>query len=548
MSLLQVRNLAIEYQTPEGQRVRAVEEVSFDLAAGQTLGIVGESGCGKSTLARALLGHLRRGSRLAAGCVLLDGEDLFAVRPERLRQLRGGTVALMPQQPLSALTPHLRAGDQVAEVMRAHAQLGPHEAAALVLQQFAQTKLPEPALIAQRFPHQISGGQRQRVAIAAALAGAPSLLVLDEPTTALDKTTEVDVLALIGQLQARLGTALIYVSHDLRVIRAMCARVLVMKGGRILEDGPTQEVFDHARSAYTRSLVAAMPDIRAPVLRCSQTARSSAAPLLSIEAVTFHYPAHRLFSRSKPDRAAVQDVSFSVGRGESFGLVGESGSGKSTLAGLISGLVAGAQGRILFDGKSLQAQARRRTADLRRRIQLVFQDPVSSLNPAHSVETILCRPMQLFFALGRHEARTRAIGLLGEMELDPQLLSRRPAELSGGQQQRVALARAFAADPDLIICDEVTSALDVTVQAQVVALLQRLQRERDVTFVYISHDLGFIHQVADRIVVLRDGSVCETGATDDLLRQPRHPYTQALVAAYRGHAMAEPLPARAPAA
>jgi len=531
MTLLKVMDLAIEYRTPEGAVHRAVDGVSFSLAPGETIGIVGESGSGKSTLARALLGYMRPGSDRVSGSVTLDGEDLFAITPRRLAALRGGKVALIPQQPLSALAPHFRVGAQVAEVIRTHRAVSPAKARIEVLRRFEQTRLPDPATLATRYPHQISGGQRQRVVIAAGLAGSPQLLVLDEPTTALDKTTEADVLALIRQLQAELGTALVYVSHDLHVIRAMCSRVLVMRGGRVVEDGPTEQVFLAPRSAYARSLVAATlsVDPRKPRI----IPASTQAPLLTIDRLSFSYRKAGLLSGPASPRV-LSDVSLSIQRGESFGIVGESGSGKSTLAALVVGLATGATGSMQFDGNRLSGTARQRSRDLRRRIQLVFQDPLPSLNPAHTVEYIITRPLAQFFGTTGAAARKAAERLMEEMELDPVLIGRRPTELSGGQQQRVALARALAADPDLIVCDEVTSALDVTIQAQVIQTLKRLLNERGTTFIFISHDLGFIAEMTDNLLVLEKGIGCESGSTATVLATPSHPYTRRLLAAYRG--------------
>jgi peptide/nickel transport system ATP-binding protein len=538
MSLIDVTGLSVSYRTPEGGVFEALHDVSFSLGAGETLGIIGESGCGKSTLSRTLLGHLRPGSFATAGSVRLSGEDLLTAPIDRLRAIRGAMVGLVPQQPLSSLTPHLRVGDQVAEVIRAHRPLSADGAYAEVVEQFSRTRLPDPETIGRRYPHELSGGQRQRVAIAAALAGAPRLLVLDEPTTALDKTTEVEVLALINELREQSGAALIYVSHDLRVIRDMCTRVLVMKAGRVVEEGDVAEVFVHPRTPYARKLLAAIPKLDRP--RRSSHAHSDSRPVLAVENLSFAYPAARgIFTRRRgPD--VLRDVSFSIPKGSSFGLVGESGSGKSTLAGLVAGLVDGAGGTMRFDDRPLAGRARTRSVDVRRRIQLVFQDPLSALNPAHSVESIICRPMQLFFRRPRDEARKAAIALMQQLELDPMLIGRRPGELSGGQQQRVAIARALAAEPDLIICDEVTSALDVTVQAQLVELLNRLSSERQVTFLFISHDLGFIGEVADQVLVLQHGEVRERGATHEILAAPTHVYTRALVDAYGGRP--EPVP------
>lgn len=536
MSLLAVTNLSIAYRSPEGQTFEAVKSVGFSLDAGETLGIIGESGCGKSTLTRAILGHLRPGSFATAGRVMLDGQDLLKARPSALRAVRGGVVGLVPQQPLSALTPHIRVGDQVAEVIRAHQPQSAAATAAEVVRQFTRTRLPDPTRVGRRFAHELSGGQRQRVAIAAALAGEPRLLVLDEPTTALDKTTEVEVLALINALRDRTGAALIYVSHDLRVIRQMCSRVLVMRAGSIVEAGTVDAVFNSPRTDYVRQLLQSIPDVSrfAAPRQQHEPIATPRAPLLAVEGLSFAYPAGRGMGGIRRGPLVLDTVDLHIARGASFGLVGESGSGKSTLAGLVAGLIDGHTGRISFDGKPLAGLARRRSPDLRRRIQLVFQDPLSALNPAHSVEAIITRPLRLFLGKDATTARRRATELLEQLELSPLLLGRRPGELSGGQQQRVALARALAAEPDLIVCDEVTSALDVTVQAQLVTLLNRLRHEQQVTFLFISHDLGFIGDVAQDVLVLRHGLVRERGGVARILGNPADSYTRDLVNAYRG--------------
>jgi peptide/nickel transport system ATP-binding protein len=453
----------------------------------------------------------------------------------RMRGRRGGKVAFVPQNPLSSLTPHLRVGSQVAEAVRIHRGCDARAARAAAIELFDATRLPEPAALYDRFPHELSGGQRQRVVIAAALAGNPRLMILDEPTTALDKTTEIQVLELVKALRDRFRTALVYVSHDLNVVSEMCDRVLVMLDGAVVEEGVTSQVYRHPRSDYTRKLVAAIPRVDRDPGRAALAA--GRAPLLSVSRLSFSYPARgSLFRRSAP-RPAVEDLSFEIAPGETLGLVGESGSGKSTAAAIIAGLLAPGGGEIRFDGRPLAALARLRTQDERRRIQIVFQDPLSSLNPRQRIEAILARPLALFHGLTGAAARERAIELLAALQLDARLLDDYPRQLSGGQQQRVAIARAFAAKPDLVICDEVTSALDVSVQAQVLALLKDLQARTNAACLFISHDLGVIRQVASRVVVLREGLVREAGTTEAVFRAPADDYTRLLLAAAsRGYA------------
>jgi len=536
MSILQATNLNVSYRRSDGVMSPAVIDASFTLAEGESLGIVGESGSGKSTLARALMGYARPGGLITSGEVLLEGRDVRRMPAAEMKLVRGGKVAFVPQNPLSSLTPHLKVGSQVAEAVRIHRGCGAAEARAATLELFAATNLPGPAGLYDRFPHELSGGQRQRVVIAAALAGNPRLVILDEPTTALDKTTEIQVLELVRSLRKRLNTALVYVSHDLNVVSEMCDRVLVMLRGAVVEEGPTARVYRQPSSDYTRKLIASVPRIdREPE---GVQAPSDAAPLLSVRDLGFRYPSRGgFFSRAKQTaRPALEGISFDIAPGETLGLVGESGSGKSTAAAIVAGLLTAGTGTLRFAGDALAGSARERTQEQRRRIQIVFQDPLSSLNPRHRIESILARPLALFHGLTGAEARRQSLELFEQLQLDPQLLDAYPRQLSGGQQQRVAIARAFAAKPDLVICDEVTSALDVSVQAQVIALLKDLQQRNGAACLFISHDLGVIRQVAGRVVVLRDGTIRETGTTKAVFQKPADEYTRLLIdAASRGY-------------
>ncbi|MDB5536542.1 MAG: transporter-like protein, partial [Devosia sp.] len=475
-----VRNLKLVYKTGPQTELAAIDEVSFSIGKGETLGIVGESGCGKSSLARAFLGYTRPGARIAGGALVVGGVDVFALTGEALRRYRGGRAAMVPQNPLSALTPHRTIGQHMVELIRIHNAAGNISPTQKALDLLAAMELPDPSAIFARYPHQLSGGQRQRVVIAAALVAEPELIVLDEPTTALDKTVETQVLDLVSRLQKRTNTTLIYVSHDLNVVARMCDGVLVMQHGKVLEDGPTKEVFNAPKTEYARTLIAAIPKLRTGT-RPEPVRLATAAPILSIRDLDFSYGGKlsrfipRFFA-APPVRQTLKDISLSIAAGSTLGVVGESGSGKSTLASLVAGLVGGNGGKIMFDGKPLSGLAGGRGRDLRRRVQLIFQDPASSLNPQHTVEQIIARPLQVFFGMTRAASRDRVVKLLEELDLDATLLTRSPRQLSGGQQQRVAIARAFACEPDLVLCDEVTSALDVTVQAQVLQQMKRLQR------------------------------------------------------------------------
>ncbi|MBO9353037.1 dipeptide ABC transporter ATP-binding protein [Bordetella petrii] len=541
---LEVRGLDIGYRRNDRRVVGAVHGVAFTVPAGTSLGIVGESGSGKSTLARALLGHCRAGGVITAGSVHIAGVDILRLDESGRRKLRGRHIAFVPQNPLSSLTPHMRIGDQVDEAVRHLRGCGAAEARARTLELFHATNLPDPQTICARYPHELSGGQRQRIVIAAALAGDPGVLVLDEPTTALDKTTEVQVLELVRALRQRFNTSLIYVSHDLGVISSMCDQVIVMHEGAVVEQGDVASIFGAPAHAYTRQLIAAIPHVNTePAPRAAISAENRGKPLLEAEKLAFSYPVRRRdwFQRgTQPARPALDALSFCIARGETLGLVGESGSGKSTAAALVSGLMAPSGGTLRFDGEPLAPLAVDRAPALRRRIQIVFQDPLSSLNPRQRIATILERPLTMFTPLRGPALRERAQALMRAMHLDPALLECYPRQLSGGQQQRVAIARAFAAEPDLIVCDEITSALDVSVQAQVLDLLLELQRKTGTAYLFISHDLGVVRRMADRVVVLRHGEVCEAGPTGQVFLSPRSDYTRLLLQATALHSVNAP--------
>lgn len=538
---LEVRGLDIGYRRSDGQVVGAVHGVEFTMEPGASLGIVGESGSGKSTVARALLGHCRPGGVITAGSVRIAGEDILRLDEAGRRRLRGRHVAFVPQNPLSSLTPHMRIGEQVDEAVRHLRGCGAAEARARTLELFEATRLPDPQAICTRYPHELSGGQRQRVVIAAALAGDPGLLVLDEPTTALDKTTEVQVLELVRTLRHRFNATLVYVSHDLGVISRMCDKVIVMYKGAVVEQGAAAKIFGAPAHAYTQQLIAAIPRVDAePAPRAPAKEAADGPPLLVAQELTFSYPSRRRSWFQRPERAArpaLGELSFSIARGETLGLVGESGSGKSTAASLVAGLMAPSGGTLQFDGQALAHLATGRSLALRRRIQIVFQDPLSSLNPRQRIATILERPLTMFTDLRGPALLERTQTLMRAMHLDPALLECYPRQLSGGQQQRVAIARAFAAEPDLIICDEITSALDVSVQAQVLDLLLELQRKTGTAYLFISHDLGVIRRMAGRVIVLRHGEVCEAGSTEQVFQSPRNEYTRLLLQATALHSV-----------
>jgi peptide/nickel transport system ATP-binding protein len=535
MSLLNLKKLTVGYVNPSGELIPAVNDVSFNLKKGETLGIVGESGCGKSTLARAILGYCRPGSLIMGGEVLFDGKDILQMSSSQLRDLRGQRIAMVPQNPLSSLTYHMKVGPQVDEILRIHRGMDSKAARIHTLELFTGTNLPDPEQIYDRYPHEISGGQRQRVVIAGALACQPVLMVLDEPTTALDTTTEIQVLKLVKNLRKENDMALIYITHDLTLTDYICENVLVMLDGKVVEQGRVVNIFKHPQTDYTKMLIAAIPRVDAkPGADAFLPAAGVPQPLLEVDRLKFRYGQRRSLAtifKSQEEPPAVDNVSFDLEHAETIGLVGESGSGKSTIANIICGLLTPTTGNIIFDNQPINTPAEKRSLDLRRRIQIIFQDPLSSLNPRHRIETILTRPLKIFFGFKGQAVRDRAVELLEAMELLPEHLSRFPRQLSGGQQQRVAIACAFAAKPDLILCDEVTSALDVSVQAHVLELLKAIQEKTGVACVFISHDLGVVKQVANKVIVLQKGVVAEAGPTEDVFAKPTHDYTRLLLAA-----------------
>ena len=529
--VLQVCNLSIAWCGPDGRANRVVDGVSFDLAAGGTLGIAGESGSGKSTLARALLGHCRAGSAITSGSIRLDGDDLAALSEPELARRRGRLMAMVPQNPLASLTFHLPVGRQLEEVLRWRAGLSASAARLRAVELFGQMGLPEPERLARRYPHQLSGGQRQRVVLACAIACDPLLLVLDEPTTALDKTTEAQVLDLIRRLRAARQGAMVIVTHDLNVVADICDRVLVMQHGRIVEQGAVGTVFAAPREAYTRVLLGAALRVE-EASRANCASRTAPGPaLLEIAGLGFRYARPSLLRRAPLGPPILDNIGLTLARGEVLGVIGESGSGKTTLGGIVTGLLAGQAGEVRFDGAGLPGLAARRTREQRRRIQMVFQDPLSSLNPRRRVGDAVMRPLRLFHGLDQREAARRAAALFEDLGLESALLSRFPRQLSGGQQQRVAIARAFAAEPDLLICDEITSALDASVQAQVLDHLAAMQRRQGTAMLLITHDLSVVWRMARRVAVMQGGRILETGQTEAIFRNPANPYTAALLGA-----------------
>jgi peptide/nickel transport system ATP-binding protein len=513
-TLLEMRNLRVEGDSGGSWR-EIVCGVDLVLKRGEILGLIGESGAGKSTIGLAAMGFARDGCRFSGGEVVFDGADILKLDDAARRRLRGSRIAYVAQSAAAAFNPAHNLIDQCVEVPVHHRLMERAPATAIANELFRLTRLPDPQRIGFRYPHQVSGGQLQRVMTAMAMVCRPDLIVFDEPTTALDVTTQVEVLVVIRELVEKFGTAALYISHDLAVVAQMADRIMVLRNGRLVEQGTTARLLTDAREPYTRELITAR------TLARSETPPPAAEPpLLQIETMTAAYG-------SLP---VIFDAELSVPRGRTVAIVGESGSGKSTLARVITGLLPPRQGRVLWAGRALPSSYRNRSkADLRR-IQLIYQMPDTSLNPHQRVREILGRPLAFYAGLTgpRQEARIRE--LLVMIELDPDTyIDRLPGELSGGQKQRICIARALAAEPDLIICDEVTSALDQLVADSILKLLTRLQREMDLTYLVITHDITVVRAIADEVVVMRQGRIVERGAQQTVLAAPRHPYTEILL-------------------
>jgi peptide/nickel transport system ATP-binding protein len=593
MSLLSVSHLDVTYRVREQDRL-ALRDVSFSIERGESYGLVGESGSGKSTVALALMRYLPKNGRVSAGSVAIDNQDPLTLSAGALRTLRAKTVSMVYQEPLRALNPSLRIGKQVAEAFTVIGS-GKKEAVTRAEEMLRKVQISDPHRVMERYPHELSGGMAQRVVIAMALASDPALLILDEPTTALDATVEAEVLDLISGLRAEFGTSVLFISHNLAVIAKMCDRVGVLYAGELVEEGGAQAVFDNPRHPYTVGLLRCIPHrgqrkdhdrldtipgflptpghgltgcVFAP--RCAlvqDRCRASEPPLIEIATPDqqsgrtsrcfFNEKAPELPRATPTDVAvstevadeplividklsktfkggvhALADVELTVRKGETLGLVGESGSGKTTLARVLLGLTSPDPGSsVTLDGTSLAPDVRRRNRGVLRRLQIVFQNPDSALNRRHSVRSLISRPLVRLGGMGGAQLQERLDQLVASVRLEERHLALRPVQLSGGLKQRVAIARAFGAGPSVVVCDEPTSALDVSVQAAILNLLADLQADERTTYVFISHDLGLVRYLSDRIVVLYLGRVMEVGPAETVFSGPHHPYTEALLSA-----------------
>ena len=527
--LLRVHDLTIAL--PEGfDRPFAIEGITYDLNAGEILCVVGESGSGKSMTANAIMGLLPGYLKPVRGAIDYRGRDLLTLAEEEKRALRGRDIAMVFQEPLSALNPLMTVGEQIEEVLFVHGEGDAGSRAARVLELLDYVGLPDPATIRRSYPFRLSGGQRQRVVIAMALALEPSVLIADEPTTALDVTTQAQILELIKRIQRAKGMGVIFVTHDFGVVADIADRVIVMEKGRVVEEGSADQVLNRPRHPYTRRLIAAVPHRGAA--EPAAEARTE-EPLLEIRGLNKTYrTGGGLFTKARIV-PAVQDVSLTLHRGETLGVVGESGSGKSTLGRLVMKLLDSDGGQILYHGRDIAPLSPAAFRPLRKSIQMIFQDPFASLNPRQTVGRILTDG-PVANGADRTQARRRAEELLAQVGLDASAYVRYPHEFSGGQRQRIGIARALMLEPDLLIADESVSALDVSVQEQVLRLLKEIQARLRLGMIFITHDLRVAAQICDRIIVMRRGEVVEAGPAARIFDAPRHEYTQRLIAAIPG--------------
>jgi len=597
--LLQIENLAIGYDTPDGPPVSLVRDVSFSLEAGQTLGLVGESGCGKSTLLLSILGYYKSGLKRLSGNVKFEGQDPDTLALDELQILRGGSMALIPQNAGQALTPTLKISTQMFEALRLHSNTPSSDWYDKAIELFNRVKLPVPQEIMDRYPHELSGGQQQRVAVAMALAGEPRLLLLDEPTTGLDVTTQMHVLDLLNEIADELQTAMVYVSHDIGVISMVCENIAVMYAGEIVESGKKQNILATPAHPYTQALLASIPHLhqetlpnsidgllpqpgkrelisgcvfmdRCPLsepecqtkkpaiiqlpdqqVKCLLVERSlsensigqltpitRANPLdeavLTVSDLEITYDRPSLLQRfgNWQPTMTTKNINFTIQRGQILGLVGESGSGKSTILRTVAGLQKGFSGSIqLLEQFDLMKSVDKREKECLQRIQLVFQNPDASLNPRRTIAEIIRRPLMLYFDMTEEEMDAEINRIMDSINLPQHYLGRYPGQLSGGEKQRVAIARALASKPDLILCDEITSALDVSVQASIIKLLLDLRDDHNLALLFVSHDLAVVEALSDQVIILEKGEICESGPVQEVFTNPKHPYTRSLMEA-----------------
>ncbi len=523
-TVLQVRDLGVDFWV-EGEWIPAAKNLTYDIAAGEVLAIVGESGSGKSASSMALLGLTPQNGRVT-GSVKLDGEELIGASAKRLREIRGSGIAVIFQEPMTALNPVYTIGFQIMETLRVHFTMTNDKARTRALELLKMVDLPDPEKAFDSYPHQLSGGQRQRAMIAQAISCDPKLLVADEPTTALDVTIQAEILDLLRDLQKRLDSAILLITHDMGVVADLADRVLVMKDGAMVEQGSAVDIYKSPTKAYTQELLASVPNLGKGKAAAAKQS-STEDVVLSFRDVHIEYP-----KRGRvPAFLAAKGINLEIARGEVVGLVGESGSGKTTVGRAAVGLLPVKSGELVVAGKDISRTKKSELKELRSKLGIVFQDPGSSLNPRWSISQSIAEPLVLARQFSKEQVNKRIDELLNQVELPLSYRNRYPHELSGGQRQRVGIARALALSPELLVADEPTSALDVSVQARVLDLLKGLQKELKFACLFVSHDLAVVDFLADRIAVMNHGEIVEQGDKNQILRNPQQDYTKRLIAA-----------------
>ncbi|MFD6518026.1 dipeptide ABC transporter ATP-binding protein [Rhodococcus sp. NPDC060176] len=537
-TLLEINQLSVSYRSSHSW-TRALDSVSLDVNVAEVVALVGESGSGKTTIAHSVVGLLAKNARINSGEILLDGRPLTGLGDKQFESVRGRTIGLVPQDPTVTLNPVKRVGDQVAEALWTHKLATRSAARTRAIELLEEAGVPEPARRSRQYPHELSGGLRQRALIAMALACRPRLLIADEPTSALDVTVQKQILDGIDQLTREYGTAVMLVTHDLGVAADRADRIAVLRSGSLVEIGAFDDVLQRPEQEYTRALIRAAPTIDLDRRPLADAPAPNEAPILSVHEVSKEYPGERVRGRRQPIRV-LDGVSFELHRGTTLAVVGESGSGKTTLARIVGGLLPASDGSVIFDRRSLSEWKMGSSHELRRRVQYVYQNPYTALDPRYTVQRILSEPFE-GFGLASSATRSAAVDrLLDSVALSTSLLRRRPAELSGGQRQRIAIARALASEPDLLVLDEPVSALDVSVQAQILDLLRDLQEANQLSYLFVSHDLAVVSQVADNILVMHGGRAVETAQTRTLFENPTSPSTRRLIESIPGNRRSEP--------
>ncbi|WP_029151103.1 dipeptide ABC transporter ATP-binding protein [Microbacterium indicum] len=527
-AILEVQGLTAAYRTGRS-RAEVLHGIDLALAPGEIVALVGESGSGKSTVSQCLVRRLPENGEITGGSVVFDGRDLARLPERALRRVRGGEIGFVPQDPNTALNPVMRIGEQIAEALRLHTGASRPAAARRAVEILGEVGIPDPEVRARQYPHELSGGMKQRVLIGMAWSCDPRLVIADEPTSALDVTVQARILDQIQAFARERGTAVLLVTHDLGVASDRADRTIVMQAGEIVDEGPTAEVLGSPRTEYTRELVAAAPGLTSRRLEPVGTrARVAPEPVLEVRGL------RKTFSQGGRTFTAVDDVSFSVPAGRTLALVGESGSGKTTTARMAARIASADAGSVLFRGQDVTGLSGAQLREWRRSVQVVYQNPFGSLDPRMSVEKLIAEPLTAFRVGTAAERSSRVLGLLDAVRLPAATATRMPAELSGGQRQRIAIARALALNPDLIVLDEPVSALDVSVQTQVLQVLVDLQAELGLGYLFITHDFGVVRQIADVVVVMQSGRVVEQGPADEILAAPQSSYARELLAAVPG--------------